>query len=103
MRQPILAFAAAAFVFWLTASPAHTNDGPFYCGSRIIDVGMNEDYVLEHCGAPTSQSTEAREVRSSNNRVLSTTLVDRWSYRRGYNGTRVLVFIDGKLQSIQRY
>jgi len=76
-------------------------DGPFYCRSKIIDVGMMESEVLAHCGDPSSQTTEGREVRSSNNRVLSMTKIDRWTYR-SYRATRFLVFVDEKLQSIER-
>jgi len=80
---------------------AMAGDGPFYCRSKIIDVGMMESEVLAHCGEPSSQSTEGQEVRSSNNRVLSVTKIDRWTYR-AYNSTRFLVFVDEKLQSIER-
>jgi len=80
---------------------ARAGDGPFYCRSKIIDVGMMESEVLAHCGEPSSQSTEGQEVRSSNNRVLSTTRIDRWTYR-AYSSTRFLVFVDEKLQSIAR-
>jgi len=85
----------------LLAGVVMAHDGPFYCGSKIIDVGMMESEVLAHCGEPSSQSTEGREVRSSDNRVLSITRVDRFTYR-AYSATRFLVFIDEKLQSIER-
>jgi hypothetical protein len=78
------------------------DDGPFHCGSKIIDVGMSRAEVLGHCGAPDSASTEDREVRDSKSRVLGTTRIDRLKYR-SYNSTRMLVFIDEKLQSIERY
>jgi hypothetical protein len=76
-------------------------DGPFRCGSRIIDVGMTQAEVLESCGEPTSQTTEVQEVRSTNNRVLGTTEIHRWTYA-SYTATRVLVFVEDKLQSIER-
>ena len=76
-------------------------DRPFRCGSRIIDTGMTRATVLEHCGEPNSKSTEFREVRSSNNRVLGATAIDRWTYE-SYSATRVLVFLDDILQSVER-
>src|SRR5688572_23684408 len=42
---------------------APADDGPFYCGSKIIDVGMTKAEVLARCGEPTSESSEDREVR----------------------------------------
>jgi hypothetical protein len=76
-------------------------DGPFRCGSKIIDVGMTRAEVLEYCGEPSSKTTEIRDVRSSNNRILGTTEIHRWTYE-SYSATRVLVFVDEKLQSIER-
>lgn len=76
-------------------------DGAFHCGSKIIDVGMTRDEVLEFCGEPTSQITEVQDVRSANNRILGTTEIHRWTYA-SYSATRVLVFVEEKLQSIER-
>jgi Protein of unknown function (DUF2845) len=76
-------------------------DGPFHCGSKIIDVRMTRAEVLQYCGAPTSKTTEFRDVRSSNNRILGTTEIHRWTYE-SYSATRVLVFVDERLQSIER-
>ena len=72
---------------------------PFHCGSKIIYVGMTTADVFKYCGEPTSKSTELRDVRSSNNRVLGATEIQRWIYE-SYN-TRILVFLDDKLQSIE--
>ena len=41
-------------------------------------------------------------MRSDKNRVLGTTEIDRWTYE-SYSATRVLVFLDDKLQSIERF
>ncbi len=76
-------------------------DGPFRCGSKIIDVGMTLGEVLEYCGEPNSKTTEFQDVRSSNNRILGTTEIHRWTYE-SYSATRVLVFVDSELQSIER-
>ncbi len=76
-------------------------DGPFHCGSKIIDVGMTRAAVLEYCGEPASKTTEIQEVRSGNNRILGTTEIQRWTYE-SYSATRVLVFVEDKLQSIVR-
>jgi hypothetical protein len=81
--------------------PVSADDGPFRCGSKIIYNGMTQADVFEYCGAPTSKSTELREVRSNNNRVLGMTEIQRWTYA-SYSATRVLVFLDDELQSIER-
>jgi hypothetical protein len=76
-------------------------NGPFRCGSKIIDAGMTQAEVLEYCGEPTSKTTEVQDVRSRNNRILGTTKIHRWTYE-SYSATRVLVFVEDKLQSIER-
>ena len=81
---------------------ALADDGPFYCGSRIVDVGMTKGEVLARCGEPTSESSEDREVRDSKSRVLGMTRIDRLKYE-SYTATRMLVFVDDKLQSIERF
>lgn len=86
----------------LLPGAATADDGPFRCGSRIIDNGMTLDQVFQACGAPTSQRVEYRDVRSANNRVLGTTEIQRWTYA-AYSATRVLVFVDDRLQSIERF
>ena len=85
----------------LIVGAALADNRPFHCGSKIVYVGMTQADVLEYCGAPTSESTELREVRSSKNRVLGTSEINRWIYE-SYSATRVLVFLDHKLQSIER-
>ena len=81
---------------------ALADDGPFYCGSKIIDIGMTKADVLARCGEPTSESSEDREVRDSKSRVLGMTRIDRLKYE-SYTATRMLVFVDDKLQSIERF
>ena len=81
---------------------ALADDGPFYCGSKIIDVGMTKGEVLARCGEPTSASSEDREVRDSKSRVLGMTRIDRLKYE-SYTATRMLVFVDDKLQTIERF
>ena len=78
------------------------DDGPFYCGSKIIDVGMTQSVVLAYCGPPTSRSTDEQEVRGPNNLILGVNHVHRWKYE-SYSATRLLVFVEDKLQSIERW
>ena len=85
----------------LGAGPARADNRPYYCGSKIIYVGMTRADVFNYCGAPTSESTEMREVRTDNNRVLGMTEINRWIYQTG-STVRILVFLDDKLQSIER-
>lgn len=88
--------------FALAAGPVLADNRPFRCGSKIIYVGMTRAGVFDYCGEPTKKSTELREVRSDKNRVLGTTEIERWLYD-SYGATRVLVFLDDKLQSIESF
>lgn len=74
-------------------------DETFRCGSRLIEVGMTRAEVLEYCGEPTSKSVEVQDVRSGT-RIVGTTEVQRWTYE-SYQATRVLVFDQEKLRSIE--
>jgi hypothetical protein len=74
-------------------------DDTFRCGSKIIAVGMTQAAVLKSCGEPTSKTDEAVPVRSGN-QVVGTTTMHRWTYE-SYSATRVLVFDEDKLVSIQ--
>jgi len=76
-------------------------DEQFRCGSRLVYYGMTQAAVREYCGAPTSELTDYQRVRAPNNRVLGTSEVQSWTYE-SYSATRVLVFVDGKLQRIKR-
>jgi len=78
------------------------DDGPFYCGSKIIDVGMTQSDVLTYCGPPASRSTDEQEVRGPNNRILGINHVHKWKYE-SYSATRMLTFVEDKLQSIERW
>jgi hypothetical protein len=86
----------------LVAGSALAGGTPFRCGSRIIDTGMTRAEVRAACGAPTSQRTDFQDVHSANNRVLGATEVDHWVYD-SYSATRLLVFVDDRLQSIGRW
>ena len=92
-----LALLASALV---AGTALAVDNRPFRCGSKIIYVGMTRGDVWNYCGEPTSKSTELREVRSDNNRVLGVTEIERWRYE-AYSATRVLVFMDDKLQTIE--
>ena len=74
-------------------------DETFRCGSRLIEVGMTQAEVLAYCGEPTSKSVEVQDVRSGT-RNVGTTEVQRWTYE-SYQATRVLVFDQEKLRSIE--
>ena len=74
-------------------------DESFRCGSKLIGVGMTQNEVLSHCGEPTSRSVEVQDVRSGN-QVVGTTQLHRWTYE-SYSTTRVLVFDQDRLTSIQ--
>jgi hypothetical protein len=74
-------------------------DGSMRCGSRIIEAGMTQSEVLQYCGAPTSKTVEELPVRSGN-QVVGKTLKSHWTYA-SYSATRVLVFDQDKLVSIQ--
>ena len=71
-------------------------------GSKIIYVGMMQSEVLEYCGEPTSKMVDNQRVRSANNQVLGYSRVERWKYE-SYSVTRRLVFVDEKLQAIERW
>ena len=74
-------------------------DESFRCGSKLIGVGMTQSEVLAHCGEPTSRSVEAQDVRSGS-QVVGTTQLHKWTYE-SYSTTRVLVFDQDRLTSIQ--
>jgi hypothetical protein len=76
--------------------------GPFYCGSKIIYVGMMQSEVVKYCGEPASKMVDNQRVRSPNNQVLGYSRVERWKYE-SYSVTRRLVFVDDKLQAIERW
>jgi hypothetical protein len=90
--------AIVALICGMTAEAAVAN-GSMRCGSKLIEVGMTQSDVLEHCGAPTSKEEEEMPVRSGN-QVTGTTLSSRWTYD-SYGATRVLLFDQEKLVSIE--
>jgi hypothetical protein len=87
--------ALAALV---AATPARSDDD-FRCGSRIVKVGMTDMAVVQACGMPESKASEVQDVRSGNRKV-GTTTIWRWTYTIA-GRTRVLVFDQGKVTSIQ--
>jgi hypothetical protein len=76
-------------------------DENFRCGSRIVYYGMTPAHVAQYCGEPTTETIDMQRVRSPNNQILGVTEVRRWTYQ-SYSANRLLVFVDGKLQSIRR-
>lgn len=82
----------------VAALPAVAGDN-FRCGSKIIVTGMTQAEVLEYCGPPAQESEETVPVRSGN-QVVGETRSHRWTYQ-SYGATRVLVFDQDVLKSIQ--
>lgn len=74
-------------------------DATFRCGSKLVEVGMTQAEILEHCGEPSSKSVEVQDVRSGT-QVVGKTEVQRWTYE-SYQATRVLVFDQERLRSIE--
>jgi hypothetical protein len=100
-----LAAAGALLLAAASASaPARAGlgTGPFHCGSKIIYVGMLQSEVLKYCGEPDSKMIDGQRVRSPNNQVLGYSRIERWKYA-SYSMTRRLVFVDDKLQAIERW
>lgn len=91
------AVAVSAATLAVTA----TADETFRCGSRLVYYGMTTAQVADYCGAPTTETVDMQRVRSPNNQILGVTEVRRWTYQ-SYSAKRLLVFVDDKLQSIQR-
>jgi len=100
-RRPMMKPPGRSFVLLAVclASAAAVADEGMRCGSRIIEIGATQAEVLAHCGEPTTRSVDVQDVRSGN-RVVGTTEVHRWTYE-SYSGTRVLVFDQDKLRSIE--
>ena len=69
------------------------------CGNKLISLGMSRAEVLAQCGEPKSRDVEVQDVRSAN-QVVGKTEVQRWTYT-SYGATRVLVFDQEKLKSIE--
>lgn len=70
------------------------------CGSKIVDIGINMDDVKKYCGSPSSSSIEEQDVRSGN-RVVGTTQIHIWRYKRSSGQrTAILEFDQNKLRSI---
>ena len=74
-------------------------DDVMRCGSKIIEIGMLQSEVMQHCGEPTSRDVSPQAVRSGN-RMVGTTPMERWTYS-DYSSTRVLTFDGDKLVSIE--
>lgn len=82
----------------LPGVPALADENDFYCGGTIIERGMTQADVLQHCGPPTSKATQDVPVRSGN-RVVGTTQNESWTYS-SYSRTRVLQFDGDRLVAI---
>ena len=83
----------------IAAAGAAVADDTWRCGSKLVEIGMTRTEVLQYCGTPTEQAEEEIPVRN-NSQVGSKTTKYRWTYR-SYSATRVLVFDQDKLMSIQ--
>jgi hypothetical protein len=87
------------FTVAIMSTAASAQDLTLRCGSKLVKVGMTEAEVTNYCGQPASKEIEDQDVRAGN-RVVGTTQVQRWTYKH-YGATRVLVFDQDKLISIQ--
>jgi hypothetical protein len=98
MRAPVLhVFLAACGL--AAAVPAQADDNWDCGGTKIIEIGMSQDEVLENCGPPTSKKVEEQAQRDGKHYV-GTVPFERWTYS-SYSSTRVLTFDEGKLISIE--
>ena len=73
-------------------------DDVMRCGSKIIEVGMTQAEVMQHCGEPTSRDVTPQAVHDGN-RVVGTTPMERWTYS-DYSATRVLTFDGDRVVAI---
>ena len=83
----------------IAAAGAAVADDTWRCGSKLVEIGMTRTEVLQYCGAPTVQAIEEIPV-SNNSQVGGKTTKYRWTYK-SYSATRVIVFDQDKLMSIQ--
>ena len=91
-----LMIAVLATIFGSNAAVAES----FRCGGSIVRTGMSMDDVRGACGSPTSTEVEEHDVRSGN-RVVGTTQMHIWRYRRSSMArTAILTFDREKLMSI---
>jgi hypothetical protein len=51
------------------------------CGNKIVETGMTQDEVRQHCGNPSSTEVEEHDVRAGP-RVIGTTQLHIWTYNR---------------------
>jgi len=96
MKNPVILALVALVGAVPTGAVA---DDSWNCGSKIIEIGMTRTDVLQYCGAPSAKTEEVIPVRSGN-QVAGKTMRYRWTYK-SYSATRVLVFDEDKLVSIQ--
>ena len=96
----MIRFNALCLFLVLLVPGAATAAAPFWCGGKIIEVGMSMSEVLGHCGEPASKRVEERDVRAGN-RVVGTTEFHFWTY--GHPGVTdgTLEFDQDKLVSIR--
>ena len=92
--RPLVLMASLAFA---TVGSADDN---FRCGSKLVVTGLSQSEVLRLCGPPLSKVEEKVPVRSGN-RIVGETATHRWTYE-SYGATRVLVFDQDVLKSIER-
>ena len=90
----------------LTTASALSADDTFRCGSKLVDSTMSRDAVLQHCGEPTSKTSEdiPQQVRRPNGTTYTTGTihVETWTYDRGSSSfPAVLRFEDDKLVSVE--
>jgi hypothetical protein len=81
-------------IVWAAAGTSPARADSLRCGVHLVETGESAENVESRCGAPTRKAP----LRGRRGRVFG----EVWTYDRG--GTefvRFLVFIAGKLQSIE--
>jgi hypothetical protein len=102
MKTALLVAALVLSAGFASAARADT----LRCGSKLIQVGANQGYVTEHCGAPDSKETftEPVYVRRIDGTTYQSgeTSRDVWRYkRRPGKFPAVLTFEMGVLKKLE--
>jgi uncharacterized protein DUF2845 len=73
------------------------------CGSALIQPGDDASYVLENCGAPASDDSDAALESGIHVYQIGMLRADRWRYHRGPGLFPAIVTIadDGRVADIQ--
>ena len=96
MKRLLMVSILVCIAHWAIAA-----DDSLRCGGKIVRTGMKMDEVRKACGKPSSTEVEEHDVRAGN-RVVGTTELNIWYYKRGSGQkTAMLEFDQDKLLSIK--